>query len=81
MQLDQNVNQYCKASNMTMSKKEYQNWGKTQSRLVMKRPEERYYPLNFIGKPETSYKRNNDFVVSGTKEVKAAALKEKLRKE
>ena len=67
---------------MTMSKKEYQNWGnKNQSRLVVKRPEERYYPQNFIGKPETSYKRNNDYVVNEAKRAKAAALKEKLRAE
>ena len=47
----------------------------------MKRPEERYYPLNFIGKPETSYKRNNDDVVTRTKDTKAASLKEKLSKD
>ena len=50
-----------------------------KSRLVMKKPEERYYPLNFIGKPETSYKRNNDIMTNFGKQAKAAALKDKLR--
>ena len=47
----------------------------------MKRPEERYYPLNFHGNPETSYKRVNDVLVNCAKKSRATALKERLREE
>jgi len=76
MQLDPDVHKFGKVSNMSMSKKTYQNWGKVQAKLVMKRPEERYYPLNFHGTVETSYKRTNDQLVAGAKRARAAALKE-----
>ena len=49
MQLDPHVNQYGKVSALSANTSHFPNWGKITAKLVVKRPEERYYPLSFHG--------------------------------
>lgn len=52
-------------------KGDYSSWGKANGKLVFGRPKEKYYPMNFVGKVQTSTVLNND---------KTQALAVKLQK-
>ena len=38
----------------SLYKSDFASWGKSNGKLVFGRPEEKYYPMNFVGKVETS---------------------------
>ena len=44
---------------MTNYGKDYPSYGKIKAKLVMKRPEEKYYPLNFACIPQSKYSLEN----------------------
>ena len=44
---------------MTNYGKDYPSYGKIKAKLVMKRPEEKYYPFNFAGIPQSKYSLEN----------------------
>mmetsp|Transcript_35383 Transcript_35383/g.54163 ORF Transcript_35383/g.54163 Transcript_35383/m.54163 type:complete len:98 (+) Transcript_35383:1203-1496(+) len=45
MQFDKTLNELSKVSQLSIYSNDYQNWGKIKKKLVLKRPEEKYYPL------------------------------------
>jgi hypothetical protein len=44
----------------SLYKNDFASWGKSNGKLVFGRPEEKYYPMNFVGKVQTSQVMNND---------------------
>jgi hypothetical protein len=44
----------------SLYKNDFASWGKSNGKLVFGRPEEKYYPMNFVGKVQTSQVINND---------------------
>jgi hypothetical protein len=44
----------------SLYKKDYASWGKPRGKLVFGRPEEKYYPMPFVGKVVTSQVLNNE---------------------
>jgi hypothetical protein len=51
MNLDKEHNKFKKVSSMSVYGKEFPNYGKIESKLVFRRPEEKYYPLGFAEMP------------------------------
>ena len=60
LKLDKEMQQLNQASKLSIYGKDFPNYGKIEKKLVFRRPEEKYYPMPFIGKQKSKYTLEND---------------------